>query len=738
MRNGALSKILVVLLLLLVQVGAAAVADAGVLEDTLDNPVQTDGTTALVFSSQTSSGGSLWSADTGTYVTAPASAQSGKISASLYSSLTTTIVGPATISFYQKVDSEPINDGLSFYLDNLTTAKYKITGKVNWQQKRYALPAGTHTLIWKYSKNGGNISKGSDAAWIDKVVVSPNTALQVTAPNGKENLYSGETMTIKWNAPAAAEKYKISYSIDGGLSYISLVTDTTSPTYPYYVPAGPGFNDLTFTTIVPTPNGNKANCKVRVQAYNNANVLVGSDVSDIPFTITVLQLTSPNGGETLSARTTPVYPISFTIYGQQNAANATVSYSTDGGVTWPLINSLSGGLTPGDHTVDWKVPALTTQKNTKVKVVLKSATGVVLGTDVSNANFTILAVYSMSGKVSYRGAGLSGVTVNVTGADTASALTDASGNYKVTGLLNGAYTLTPDLTGYDFTPITIDKTIAGANITGINFSSGMKASSLNSTYAYVGQTSGFYEYGSGPVYTASMVSTATGTIAFDGSGGCSITHTDMGYDMLHETNTLSPSPSNGSGQDACTYVLGPDGTLAVSVGGNVAFTATVGADGSTILSGGPYINGSLRGSDQMALIKTGSGFNASSLNGTYAYVGQTSGFYEYGSGPVYTASMVSTATGTITFNGSGGCSITHTDMGYDMLHETNTLSPSPSNAAGRNACTYTVAANGALTVKIGTSVAFKGTIGTDSTTILSGGPYISGKVRASDQMILIK
>ncbi|MBI5611603.1 MAG: carboxypeptidase regulatory-like domain-containing protein, partial [Gammaproteobacteria bacterium] len=65
--------------------------------------------------------------------------------------------------------------------------------------------------------------------------------------------------------------------------------------------------------------------------------------------------------------------------------------------------------------------------------------------------------------------GLSGVTISLTGAATASTATDGSGNYSFAGLANGAYILTPSKTGYTFSPVNRAVTISGANVTGQNF-----------------------------------------------------------------------------------------------------------------------------------------------------------------------------------------------------------------------------------------------------------------------------
>ena len=81
------------------------------------------------------------------------------------------------------------------------------------------------------------------------------------------------------------------------------------------------------------------------------------------------------------------------------------------------------------------------------------------------------------------GPGGSGATVTATGAVSASATADTSGNYTLTGLANGAYTVTPSNPTFAFTPAGQSVTVASANVTGMNFSS-------TATYGVSGTISG--------------------------------------------------------------------------------------------------------------------------------------------------------------------------------------------------------------------------------------------------------
>jgi secreted trypsin-like serine protease len=76
--------------------------------------------------------------------------------------------------------------------------------------------------------------------------------------------------------------------------------------------------------------------------------------------------------------------------------------------------------------------------------------------------------YSISGTITNSsGAGISGVTVSN---GSASATTNSSGAYTLSGLGNATYTLTPSLSGYSFSPASRSVTVNGANVSGQDFS----------------------------------------------------------------------------------------------------------------------------------------------------------------------------------------------------------------------------------------------------------------------------
>jgi hypothetical protein len=105
------------------------------------------------------------------------------------------------------------------------------------------------------------------------------------------------------------------------------------------------------------------------------------------------------------------------------------------------------------------------------------------------------AIYTISGTVTTYGTGtaLEGVTVNLTGAATASTTTDSSGNFSFTNQANGTYTVTPSLTNYTFDPVSTVIVVSGADISNTNFVA--TSTSGNPTYSISGTVTGAVQAG---------------------------------------------------------------------------------------------------------------------------------------------------------------------------------------------------------------------------------------------------
>lgn len=106
-------------------------------------------------------------------------AESGNVVDGGVSSLETTVVGPGTLTFWWKVDSEAYYDRLEFYLNGVlqTGDLAPISGSVDWQQRSLVIPEGEQALRWVYRKDE-SVSEGADTGWLDEVVYTPETGVE--------------------------------------------------------------------------------------------------------------------------------------------------------------------------------------------------------------------------------------------------------------------------------------------------------------------------------------------------------------------------------------------------------------------------------------------------------------------------------------------------------------------------------------------------------------------------------
>jgi hypothetical protein len=202
-----------------------------------------------------------------------------------------------------------------------------------------------------------------------EIFIARPIQVELLFPNGSEKIPSGSIYTIQWKAPVAVATFNIFYSLNNGASWNKISEKVTGSSYDWIVPAN-----------------NKKNCLVKIVAYNEDGVELSDDVSDSTFKIEVVNVTSPNGGESWKSRDGG-YPITWVTGGTiRPVATTKLYYTMNGGTTWNLIATLSGN--PGSYT--WYIPQVNVKKEKcKVKVVLKDAAGRTVGSDKSDRNFTI-------------------------------------------------------------------------------------------------------------------------------------------------------------------------------------------------------------------------------------------------------------------------------------------------------------------------------------------------------------
>jgi hypothetical protein len=243
---------------------------------------------------------------------------------------------------------------------------------------------------------------------------------------------------------------------------------------------------------------------------------------------------------------------------------------------------------------------------------------------------TSSAKHSISGTVS----GALGVTIHLTGTTntagpvTASAITDAGGNYSFTDLANGTYTVTPYLKGYTFDPHSILITVSNKSVT---------LEQLTGTQAIACSTLSI-----SPASNSFPPGIGTGTVTVKASSSCPWTpavsnaswltvssFTNSGGGIVNYSLSANPSNTSRTGQifigpeifnvtqaaQTCHFSIFPSADFSVSRAGDsgsVSVTVSSSATGGSV-SNCPWIAAS---NNDWIIID---GANSGSGDGTVSY-----------------------------------------------------------------------------------------------------------------------
>jgi hypothetical protein len=238
---------------------------------------------------------------------------------------------------------------------------------------------------------------------------------------------------------------------------------------------------------------------------------------------------------------------------------------------------------------------------------------------------------------------------------------------------------------------------------------------MNGEYRFVAQMGGLRTAAGGTVHTTGEGS--TGSIAFDGTGGCSMTVASTSIEETAAGIAVSPRTDTF----ACSYAGDGAGTFLVFTDTENLFHGYFGTDGTLFTSLDAGEDGGGTGGayrlDQLIGVKTGSGMSQGTLNGTYSIVSQENSLRSFETPGISKGAFLST--GTLSFDGIGGCAI---DMADTDLEATNN-NISLYTKSKTEFCNYAIDAGGHLTTSIGGNEIFSGTVSSGGGAILIGGYY---------------
>lgn len=163
-----------------------------------------------------------------------------------------------------------------------------------------------------------------------------------------------------------------------------------------------------------------------------------------------------------------------------------------------------------------------------------------------------------------------GTKVTITGPSSTVVTTDGAGQYLVTGLVNGTYTVTPSATGYTFTPASRTITISGASVSGANFTS-----VVIPTYTISGNVSG----AGGTIATVTLSGASSNSTLTDASGNYSFANLYNGaYSVTVARSGYTFTPASRNITISGANVTGANFTSAVATSTTVTQDAMVYTD----------------------------------------------------------------------------------------------------------------------------------------------------------------
>jgi len=305
--------------------------------------------------------------------------------------------------------------------------------------------AGGRTSIFRSTDNGNTWSevlRRSTAPYFYALTINSNG--HIFAGCGTEGIYRSTDNGASW------------IQVNSGLTKLALNTLAIGPGGQIFAGTSGGggvFRSTDNGESWASANNGITNGLIKSMAVNSlGHVFAGTGAGVFRSTDNGATWIEVNKG--LAINTIDALAINTSNYVFASPAGNGVYRSTDNGITW---SSVSTGLVSGAWIKS---------------LALNSSDYLFAGTDrgiVYRSVGSTKAMYSMFGRATVNGSGLSGVTLSLTGNKTDSTATDTNGNYAFADLANGSYAITPSKTGYTFVPPSRIVTVSGGDVAAQDF-----------------------------------------------------------------------------------------------------------------------------------------------------------------------------------------------------------------------------------------------------------------------------
>ena len=258
---------------------------------------------------------------------------------------------------------------IKYSTDNGTTWKTIAKNAANRHSYNWVVPETvSDRCLVRVTANDGDLdpkpSDVSDAVF--SIILPPSPIINVTSPNGGEQLTVGTRFPITWYATNSRGEAIIEYSVNGGENWREI--------------AGSTENDGEYDWTVPDDPSDS--CLVRISETGGQPL----DISDAVFSIVQpspgdITVTSPNGGESWNASSSQ--EITWTAAGIDLV---TIEYSQDYGATWKTIVQ----TTPNSGSFDWTIPGTVSSEECLVRITSNDVSNDPIPADISDAVFSIV------------------------------------------------------------------------------------------------------------------------------------------------------------------------------------------------------------------------------------------------------------------------------------------------------------------------------------------------------------
>lgn len=297
-------------------------------------------------------------------------AASGTITHNQMSSFSTTVSCISQVSFRWRVSSETNFDYLEVWVDGVRHSR--ISGNTSWALVNLNLGFGTHTIEWRYVKDG-SVSSNLDRGFVDQITFTNANSLYAGLISGNQRICSG-SVPASYTSTASPQVYSASgyyqwqystnnstwYNIGGanGLSYTPTAGLTTRRYYRRRTQdfcGNIGYSNTITVNVDPLPYGVLAGITTICEG-NSTNLTFNASTGSPPYNIVYNgnTLNNINSGHNIAVSPSVTTGYTLTYIRDNNGCIRTTGLNSaqvivNSNSTTPSIAAVSGKQCPNSN-----------------------------------------------------------------------------------------------------------------------------------------------------------------------------------------------------------------------------------------------------------------------------------------------------------------------------------------------------------------------------------------------------